>query len=45
LSGPMYVDDGFFWPIYVDDGIFRHPCVMLMRHAWLLYQCVHQTPV
>jgi hypothetical protein len=36
LSGPIYVDDGFFRPIYVDDGIFRNPCVVLLRHAWLL---------
>jgi hypothetical protein len=42
LSGqerPIYVDDGFFRPIYVDDGIFRLPCVVLLRHAWLLKLC------
>jgi hypothetical protein len=21
--------------IYVGDGIFRHPCVVVLRHAWL----------
>jgi hypothetical protein len=36
LSCLIYVDDGFFRPIYADDGIFRHPCVVLPRHAWLL---------
>jgi hypothetical protein len=36
VSGPIYVDNGFFLPIYVDDGILCHPCVVLLRHAWLL---------
>jgi hypothetical protein len=36
LSGQFYVDDGFFGLIYVDDGIFRRPCVVLLRHDWLL---------
>jgi hypothetical protein len=21
--------------IYMGDGIFRHPCVVVLRHAWL----------
>jgi hypothetical protein len=33
LSDPIYVDDGFIRPIYVDDEIFRHPYVVLLRHA------------
>jgi hypothetical protein len=36
MSGPIYVDDGFVRPINVDEGIFRHPCFVLLRHAWLL---------
>jgi hypothetical protein len=28
LSGPIYMDDGFFRSVYVDDGIFRHPHVV-----------------
>jgi hypothetical protein len=36
LSGPIYLDDGFFRLVYVEDGIFRHPCIVLLRHAWLL---------
>jgi hypothetical protein len=35
-SGPIFVDDGFFRSIYVDGGIFRHPHVVLLRHAWEL---------
>jgi hypothetical protein len=33
----IYVDDGIFLSSYVDDGIFQHPHVVLLRHAWLLY--------
>jgi hypothetical protein len=35
LSGPIYVDDGFFRPIYVDDGIFCLPCVVLPHQAFV----------
>jgi hypothetical protein len=38
LSGPIYVDGGFFRSIYVADGIFRHLHVVLLRHTWLLQQ-------
>jgi hypothetical protein len=34
-AAQSYVDDGFFRSIYVYDGIFRHPHVVLLRHAWL----------
>jgi hypothetical protein len=37
LSGPIYVDDGFFRQIFVDDGIFCRPFVVLLSHAWVAF--------
>jgi hypothetical protein len=36
LSGPIFVDNGFFRFISVDDGIFLRPHVVGLRHAWIL---------
>jgi hypothetical protein len=35
LSSPIYVVGGFFRFFYVANGIFRHPHVLIMRHAQL----------
>jgi hypothetical protein len=35
LKGPISGVDGFFRSFYVDYGIFRHPRVLVLRHARL----------